>query len=92
MAAGGPSAIIEVEPVLFKNHLEKMVAIVQTAVEKGVGQMQFNVVDEETLQNAQQEPLNYQYLTVRVSGYSQRFVLLTKDLQNHIIARTKHKQ
>jgi pyruvate-formate lyase len=30
-------------------------------------------------------------LAVRVSGFSQRFCLLDKKLQDHIIARTKHK-
>jgi len=29
---------------------------------------------------------------VRVSGFSQQFILLNKDLQEHIIARTKHRK
>ena len=32
----------------------------------------------------------YRNLAVRVSGYSQRFCLLDRKLQDHIIARTKH--
>jgi len=29
---------------------------------------------------------------VRVAGYSQLFKLLSPDLQDHVIARTKHKE
>ena len=91
LAAGGPSAIIEVDPELFnEKNLTTMVKVIQTAVEKGVGQMQFNVITEETLRNAQAHPDQFQNLAVRVSGFSQRFCLLDKNIQDHIIARTKH--
>ena len=76
---------------LNEKNFEVMTSVVKTAVDKGVGQMQFNVTTIETLKAAQHEPAKYNNLTVRVSGYSQRFVLLDKKLQNHIIARTKHK-
>ncbi len=92
MAPGSTSAIVEVEPGLFSEEsLGHLVTLVQTAVEKGVGQLQFNVVNEETLRRAQAEPEKYRNLAVRVSGYSQRFCLLDRRLQDHIIARTKHK-
>jgi formate C-acetyltransferase len=91
-AAGSTSAIIEIDPELFTEaNLSLMVAFLKTAMEKGVGQMQFNVVSAETLRKAQQEPDKYRNLAVRVSGFSQRFCLLDKPLQDHIIARTKHK-
>ena len=35
-------------------------------------------------------PEKYNNLAVRVSGFSQKFNLLSPALQNHIIARTKH--
>jgi pyruvate-formate lyase len=66
------------------------VTLLQTAVRKGVGQLQFNVVSAETLRKAQAEPEKYRNLAVRVSGFSQRFCLLSKEMQDHIIARTKH--
>ncbi|MFX0098517.1 MAG: pyruvate formate lyase family protein [Candidatus Hodarchaeota archaeon] len=91
LAAGGPSAIIEVDPALFsEENMDNMVVVMQSAIEKRIGQMQFNVVDEATLVNAQEHPEKYPNLMVRVSGFSQRFVLLDKDIQDHIIARTKH--
>jgi len=91
MAAGSTSAIVEAEPVLFaEENLEHLVTLLQTAVKKGVGQLQFNVVSAETLRKAQAEPDKYRNLAVRVSGFSQRFCLLDKEIQDHIIARTKH--
>jgi formate C-acetyltransferase len=90
-AAGSTSAIIELDPQLFESeNLPLLVRFLQTAVQKGVGQLQFNVVTEETLRKAQADPDSYQNLAVRVSGFSQRFCLLSKELQDHIIARTKH--
>jgi trans-4-hydroxy-L-proline dehydratase len=53
--------------------------------------IQFNVVDAETLRNAQARPEEHRNLIVRVAGYSDYFVDLGKDLQNEIIARTEQK-
>jgi trans-4-hydroxy-L-proline dehydratase len=50
--------------------------------------IQFNVVSEETLRDAQKNPDNYKDLIVRVAGYSDYFVDLTPALQNEIIQRT----
>lgn len=91
LAAGSTSAIVEAEPVLFaKENLDYLAALLQTAITKGVGQLQFNVVTAETLRQAQAEPGRHRNLAVRVSGFSQKFCLLNKELQDHIIARTKH--
>lgn len=92
LAAGSTSAIIEVDPLLFgDDSIDMMTALMQTAIERGVGQVQFNVANEETLRKAQADPGLYRNLTVRVSGFSQRFCLLNRELQDHIIARTKHR-
>jgi len=48
------------------------------------------VVSADTLRAAQQDPDRYRSLCVRVSGFSQQFVLLDREMQDHIIARTKH--
>ncbi len=90
-AAGCTSAIIEIDPELFTHeNLPLMAAFLRMAIRSRVGQMQFNVVNAETLKRAQREPEKYRNLAVRVSGFSQRFCLLSKELQDHIIARTKH--
>ena len=44
----------------------------------------------ETLINAKKYPEKYNNLAVRVSGFSQKFSLLSPELQDHIIGRTKH--
>jgi pyruvate formate-lyase/glycerol dehydratase family glycyl radical enzyme len=56
--------------------------------EKKIPHIQFNVVDKETLLDAQQQAEKYQDLIVRVAGFSAYFVDLSKGLQDHIIART----
>jgi formate C-acetyltransferase len=92
LAPGSTSAIVEIEPDLFTEaNLGYLAALLQTGLAKGIGQLQFNVVNEATLRKAQAEPEKYRNLAVRVSGFSQRFCLLDRKLQDHIIARTKHR-
>ena len=50
--------------------------------------MQINVVDNETLRDAQVHPENYRNMLVRVAGYSAFFVDLEKNIQENIIERT----
>ena len=52
--------------------------------------IQFNVVDSNTLRDAQKHPEKYSDLIVRVAGYSDYFNDLGEDLQNEIINRTEH--
>ncbi len=52
--------------------------------------IQFNVVNAETLREAQKHPELYRDLIVRVAGYSDYFNDLGEDLQNEIINRTEH--
>jgi len=53
-------------------------------------QVQFNVVDAETLRQAQENPQDHKDLIVRVAGYSDYFVDVGKELQDEIISRTQH--
>jgi len=52
--------------------------------------IQFNVMDADTLRDAQKKPENYRDLIVRVAGYSDYFVDITDELQEEIIKRTEH--
>lgn len=54
--------------------------------------IQFNVVSEKTLKSAQKRPEDYKDLIVRVAGYSDYFVDLTRSLQDEIIERTNHRE
>jgi trans-4-hydroxy-L-proline dehydratase len=52
--------------------------------------IQFNVINADTLRDAQKHPELYRDLIVRVAGYSDYFNDLGEDLQNEIILRTEH--
>jgi len=91
LAAASSSAILEVDPTLLEGAGRSVfVDLIVTAIRQGVGQLQFNVVNADTLKAAQEDPDRYSSLCVRVSGFSQRFCLLDREMQDHIIARTKH--
>ena len=51
--------------------------------------IQFNVIDRQTLIEAQKHPDDYRDLIVRVAGYSAFFVDLRKEAQDLIINRTE---
>ena len=57
---------------------------------QGGMQLQINVCDADTLRAAQVDPESYGSLIVRVGGYSDYFVRLSKVLQDEIIERTAH--
>ena len=93
-AAGASAAIIEVDPVLVEGEagIERLVQLIKTAIQMKVGQLQWNVVTVERLKQAQDDPEHYGNIAVRVAGYSQMFKLINRELQDHIIARTKHQK
>ncbi len=71
---------------------EKGIDILETVLKahfrmKG-SHMQINVVDNETLRDAQKHPENYRNMLVRVAGYSAFFVDLEENIQENIIERT----
>lgn len=65
-----------------------LVNLIRTYFKLGGHHIQFNVVDEETLRDAQKNPEQYRGLLVRVAGYSDYFVDLDDYHQEEIIART----
>ncbi|MBI2941433.1 MAG: hypothetical protein HYY04_13450 [Chloroflexi bacterium] len=69
---------------------EKLAALIQAFLALEGKALQFNVVDATTLRAAQCEPEKYRDLLVRVWGFSAYFVELSRDFQEHIIARTEH--
>ena len=69
--------------------LEKFVALIRSYFDQKGMHMQFNVVDKETLLDAQKNPEKYKHLVVRVAGYSALFTTLSRSLQDDIIRRTE---
>ncbi|NCB41047.1 MAG: pyruvate formate-lyase [Clostridia bacterium] len=64
--------------------------VIKTFFEDGGQHIQINVVDTETLMDAQENPQNYKGLMVRVAGYMAYFTELDKSAQDAIIGRTAH--
>jgi len=93
-AAGASAAIIDLDPKAVEGEegVERLQILIQTLISMGIGQVQWNVTTRERLRQAQQDPEHYGNIAVRVAGYSQMFKLISLDLQEHIIARTKHTQ
>ncbi len=69
--------------------LENFISLIRGYFDQKGMHMQFNVVDRQTLLEAQKHPEKYSGLVVRVAGYSALFTTLSKSLQDDIIRRTE---
>lgn len=69
---------------------EKLVQFIETWRDLKLWHVQFNVLNSDTLREAQKHPENYRNLLVRIAGYSAYFTELSKELQDDIISRTEH--
>ena len=68
--------------------IDKLSQLVRSYFRMDGHHIQFNVVDADTLREAQKHPEQHRDLIVRVAGYSDYFCDLSKELQEEIIART----
>jgi pyruvate-formate lyase len=99
-------SVAMIDPMLTFNHLfnqrvapeflegdnkAKFVAYLRTFVDLGIHHIQFNVIDDKILLDAQERPQDHEDLIVRVAGFSAYFVDMNREVQNQIIARTKHR-
>jgi formate C-acetyltransferase len=64
--------------------------VYETYFERGGLHIQLNVIDRDTLLDAQEHPEKHRELLVRVTGYSAYFVSLSPESQDHIIAQYAH--
>ena len=67
----------------------RALALVKTHFKNNQYHIQFNVLDDETLVEAQEKPEEYRDLMVRIAGYSAFFTPLNRELQNDVIERMK---
>ncbi|HHU07872.1 MAG TPA: glycyl radical protein [Clostridiaceae bacterium] len=91
LRTGGTLLNQKFTPSLVKgeNGLRMMGNLIRTYFDKDGHHIQFNVVNRDTLIEAQKNPEEYRDLIVRVAGYSDYFRNLDLELQNEIIARTE---
>ncbi|MFX1597082.1 MAG: glycine radical domain-containing protein, partial [Promethearchaeota archaeon] len=68
--------------------LDQITSIVEAYLELGGRELQINPISSEILKDAQAHPEKYPDLSVKVTGYSARYIDLSKELQDDIIART----
>ncbi|MNI40125.1 4-hydroxyphenylacetate decarboxylase large subunit [compost metagenome] len=68
----------------------KLVSFIRTWSDLRLWHLQFNIINRQTLLDAQREPEQYRNLLVRIAGYSAYFTDLSEDLQNDLIRRTEH--
>jgi pyruvate formate-lyase/glycerol dehydratase family glycyl radical enzyme len=92
LRTGGTLLNQKFAPSFFEDDsaIRKLSGLVRSYFRLDGHHIQFNVVDAQTLRDAQKHPEKYRDLIVRVAGYSDYFNDLGEDLQNEIIKRTEH--
>jgi formate C-acetyltransferase len=90
--SGGTLLNCRMVPQLLKREedLRKLAQLIRSYFRMGGHHIQFNVVDTQTLRDAQQNPDAYKGLLVRMAGYSDFFNDMNEQLQSDIIARTEN--
>jgi len=74
---------------VMRNNGDNFIALLRSFVDLGIHHIQFNVINRETLLDAQKHPENYEDLIVRIAGLAAYFIDLDKAVQDQIIARTE---
>lgn len=89
--AGGSILDLKFSPnaLATKELQSKLIDLIKVYFALGGLQVQFNVVDKETLLKAKENPKDFPDLMVRVWGFSTYFISLGEDYQNQIIERTE---
>lgn len=89
---GAVTCNLKINPAMVKdeNGITAFKALIKTYLKKGGPQIQFNLVDQKILEDAQEHPDKHRDLIVRIAGYCEFFVNLDRELQTEIIRRSVH--
>jgi pyruvate formate-lyase/glycerol dehydratase family glycyl radical enzyme len=71
--------------------INKFLSLIKTYFDLGGWHLQFNMIGQETLIEAQKHPEKHKDLVVRVAGYSAFFADLSPEVQNDIIRRNEYR-
>lgn len=90
--SGGTLLNVRFVPALLKREQDlcKFSDLIREYFRLGGHHIQFNIVDTQTLLDAQANPDKYKGLLVRMAGYSDYFNDMNTQLQNDVIARTEN--
>lgn len=82
----------KINPMVISTNegMKKWIDLIRTVIQLEIGHIQFNVVDEKILRDAQKNPEKYESLVVRVAGYSAFWNELSEEVQESIIKRTEY--
>ncbi|MDD3999819.1 MAG: pyruvate formate lyase family protein [Bacilli bacterium] len=88
----GASHTITLSPSFVRDDVnqQKLMSFLRAYSENGGTALQINILDVDTLIDAQKNPSEYRHLLVRVTGYNAYFTALGKELQTEIINREVH--
>ncbi|MBM4081140.1 MAG: hypothetical protein FJ278_15665 [Planctomycetes bacterium] len=90
-ALGGTSLLLDLHPSVVRcsGDTDPLATMIRTYFGLGGTHVEFTLVDEARLRQAQREPERFQDITIRVAGYSAKFVALSRELQEHVIERLR---
>lgn len=82
---GGTSVNVKINKGV---HYSKITELIKGYLKTHGAQLQFNIVDTQTLLEAQKNPEQHRDLLVRIGGYSDFFVKIPREMQDEVISRT----
>ena len=88
---GGIAVNLKLSAAFFEDDvLEDTLQLVRVFFERGGFELQINVVNRQTLLDAQKNPDAHRDLVVRIGGYSDFFTNLSPQMQAEVLLRTEH--